>query len=97
MHMENTLLKADIFFFVTTIAVVILTIILSIIMAYMISILRYIRHISEIAKDQAEELSDDIDDLRTEIKTKGASLATIFDLMGHFTRKRVAPKRKNSK
>lgn len=86
----ETFVKADIFFFVTTIAVVLLTIILSIIMFYLISILRYIRHISQIAKDQAEELSDDIDDLREEIKTKGASLASIFDFMGHFTRKRAS-------
>ncbi len=94
--MDNTLVKADIFFFVTTIAVVLLTIILSIIMFYLISILRYVRHISQIAKDQAEEISDDIDDLRSDIKTKGASLASIFDFLGSLTRKRVSrkPKRK---
>jgi hypothetical protein len=93
--MDNTLIKADVFFFVTTIAVVVLTLILSIIMIYLISILHYLRHISQIAKDQAEEISDDIDDLRSDIKTKGASLASIFDFLGSMTRKRVSGKRKS--
>lgn len=94
--MDTSLLKSDIFFFVTTIAVVVLTLILSIIMIYLISILRYLKSISQIAKDQAEVISDDIDDLRGTIKTKGASLASIFDFLGSFTRKNVTkrPKRK---
>jgi MFS superfamily sulfate permease-like transporter len=92
--MDTSIVKADIFFFVTTIAVVVLTLILSIIMIYLISILRYVKHISQIAKDQAEVISDDIDDLRGTIKTKGASLASIFDFLGSMTRKKVDKKTK---
>ena len=85
----ETYLKADIFFFVTTIAVVIITIIASVVMVYLVNILRYLKQISRIAKDQAETISEDIDDLRDEIKTKGAGLASMFDFLGNMTRKRV--------
>ena len=91
--MEESLLKADIFFFVATFAVVVLTIILSVIMVYLISILRYLKHISKIAKGQAEEISEDINDLRSEIRVKGAGLSSIFDFLGHMTRKRTNRKK----
>ena len=54
----TTLIHADIFFFVTTIAVVILTILFSVIAWYALHILRDIKHISEkarIASDDFEE------------------------------------------
>lgn len=60
----ESLLKADIFFFVTTIAVILLTIGGVIIIAYVWKIVRDIKDVSEIIKEQTHKVSDDIDEMR---------------------------------
>jgi predicted PurR-regulated permease PerM len=62
--MDTTLIKADVFFFVTTIAVVLATVLGCVVLAYVIMILRDIRAIVARAKAEATAVIDDIADLR---------------------------------
>ena len=62
----ETVLKADIFFFVTTIAIILLTIGGIIIIVYLWKIVRDIKDVSEILKEQTHKVSDDIDEMRKE-------------------------------
>lgn len=71
-------MKSDIFFFITSIAVVIATILLGIAAAYLIRILRNVEDISQKAKDEAGLIKEDISELRQNIKTEGAKIK-------HFT------------
>ena len=64
----ETLLKADIFFFVTTIAVVVLVIVLTVLLIYLILILRNIFYISDLVKKESDEVVKDISDLRNSIR-----------------------------
>lgn len=66
--MEESILKADIFFFVTTIAVVVLTILVSIVLAYAIAILRDVQVLARRARIEAHELLDDLGDLRRGVR-----------------------------
>lgn len=59
----NTLIHADIFFFVTTIAVIVFLILGSIAFYYLIKILRNIHRASEILGDKLEEASEHADSL----------------------------------
>ncbi|MCX6763696.1 MAG: hypothetical protein NTZ97_03110 [Candidatus Moranbacteria bacterium] len=74
--MEN-FIKADIFFFITSIFVVILTIVLAIGAFYVIAILRDLKHISARAKVEGDELMEDIKNLRQNVKIQGAGLKSI--------------------
>lgn len=70
--------KQDVFFFVTTIAVVVITVIFIVLGAFVVKILADIKHISKKVRTQADLLSEDINDLRQEVRNKG------FTALGAF-------------
>lgn len=72
-------MKADIFFFVTTIAVIAVTICLIYAAYYLIRILRNVDAISEEVKNESQLVREDIQDLRTNIREEGMKVK-------HFTR-----------
>ena len=67
----ETLAKADIFFVVTTVAIVFGALALIIIAAYFVRILRDVKRISRVVKDETEGIADDIGDLRLKVRTEG--------------------------
>ena len=67
----ETIMKSEIFFFITSIAVVILTILIGIIAAYLIRILRNVDDISAKAKEEAALIKEDVADLRQNIRDEG--------------------------
>jgi len=67
-------MKSEVFFFITSIAVVIVTILLGILAMYIIRILRNVDDISKKAKDEAGLIKEDIAELRDNIKTEGAKV-----------------------
>lgn len=79
----NNLIKSDIFFFITSIAVVIIAILLTILIIYLIKVSKDIRYISKRAKTEADNIIDDVSQLRTNLKTEGGK---IKDLAGMFAR-----------
>ena len=67
----ETIMKSEIFFFISSIAAVILTILIGIIAAYLIRILRNVDDISNKAKDEVDLIKDDVADLRQNIREEG--------------------------
>jgi hypothetical protein len=80
-------MKQDIFFFVTTIAVVILTILLAILVIYIIKITRDVKYISERAKTEADLISQDLSDLRDNVK-KGVKLKYLLNFFNNLRKKK---------
>ena len=72
------LIHADIFFFVTTIAVVVVTIAVVIASVFFIRILRDLKDVSRRIRDEAEDIEEDIEVLRTAVKTEGFKLRHLF-------------------
>jgi uncharacterized protein YoxC len=70
----NELIHADIFFFVTTIAVIVISVLFAIILAYVAAILKDLKGISRKVKDETEAIAQDMDDLRDEIRKEGVKL-----------------------
>lgn len=77
----SEILKANVFFFITGTAVIILTVIVAVILAYLIVLMRRMREILDDVKDitakaRTEEafISQDMADLRARVKTEGAKL-----------------------
>ena len=67
----NTLLHADIFFFITAIAIVVITIVLCITGCYIILILRDARYVSQKLRHAVDELGEDFEILRDQVSQEG--------------------------
>jgi hypothetical protein len=81
----ESILKSDIFFFITSAAVIFLALIFALILVYALRILRDVKQISTIAKDQAEKFSGDLDDLRVKIREQAWKWSW-SGLIGGFTK-----------
>lgn len=84
----RTLIHADIFFFLTSIFVVVLTVILSVGGVYFILILRDMKDISRKVKNEGGEIIDDVKKVREKIEEEGIGLASIGKLFGLFSKKK---------
>lgn len=84
----ETLIHADIFFFVTTIAVVFFTIGFIIFAVYFVRILDDLRHISQKMRVEGDKIIEDVEVLREKAKEEGAKVKTLLDLfLELFTRR----------
>lgn len=86
--------KSDMFFFVTTIAVVVVTLVLVVALSYIIRIASDIKYIASRAKKETDEIADDLKVARETLKTKGKTFATILSSLWILKSKRN-PKNKS--
>jgi hypothetical protein len=90
----DTLIHADIFFFVTTIAIIVVGIALVIALVFIIKILNNIHKISDMLRSESGLVVEDVHALRGKIREGKLSLAGIFRLFRDlFTRKSIRGKR----
>jgi predicted Holliday junction resolvase-like endonuclease len=80
-------MKMDIFFFVTTVAIVILTLLLAILIIYIIKISSDIKFISKRAREETELISQDLSELRENIKYKGFKLKYLWSFFNNLSKK----------
>lgn len=78
----NEFLKMDVFFVVTTIAVAVLGVMLGVICFYVIRILRDVEHVSERVAEESDQLSKDIADLRTNVRSEGMKFKHVAEFFG---------------
>ncbi|MBP9686591.1 MAG: hypothetical protein KBD66_02210 [Candidatus Doudnabacteria bacterium] len=90
--MQESLLKADIFFFVATIAVATLTLLLIIGMLYILSILKTIKQISKTAQLGTATIVEGIQEAKATVSKEGFVPDAIF---GIFKKLRAQVKRKH--
>ena len=83
----NDFYQMDVFFFVTSIAVVLIAVILAIALIYLIRILRDIKHISKKAKAGADILGDELEGLRANVKEQGFRLRHFFRFLKNVYKK----------
>jgi predicted Holliday junction resolvase-like endonuclease len=83
----NNFAKMDIFFFVTTIAVVILTVLLAILIIYIIKISNDIKYISRKAKNEADFIAQDLSELRQNVRGGGAKLKYFLSFFSNLYKK----------
>lgn len=83
----NDFAKMDIFFVVTTASVTLLAILLAIAIVYVIKISKDIKYISNKAKSEADLISQDLSDLRQNVKNKGAKLKYFMSFFNNLKNK----------
>jgi len=91
----ETLIRADIFFFITSIFVALLTVGGVIALFFIIPILKDLRYLSKIARKEGDKLAGDIGELRDAVKEEGARVRSIADyFLDLFIRRRKAGRKK---
>lgn len=71
----ETLIHADIFFFVTTIAVVVIGVVLAAVLIYLSVILRDVRAVVRKGRGEAEAMLDDLRGFRERVKAHGVAFS----------------------
>ncbi len=74
----TTLIHADIFFFVTTIVVVVVGIAFTIALIYLVKVLRDIKEVTQQVKEETILFREDIKELRGDIRTEGFRAERLF-------------------
>jgi uncharacterized protein YoxC len=80
----ETLIHADIFFFVTTIAVVVVGAALTVLIVYLVKVFQNVRDITDAIKEETVLMRRDIGDLRSELRTRGERAKSVFDWFDRF-------------
>jgi len=94
--MEN-FIKADIFFFITSIAVVISTIGVIVVAVYVVRILRDMKHISKKVSEEGDKIIEDVEYLRETAKAEGMKIKNITDFfINLFARRHKKEKTKKT-
>jgi predicted Holliday junction resolvase-like endonuclease len=78
----------DVFFFVATVAVVILALLLAVLIIYIIKISRDVKYISHKAKSEADLIAQDLSDLRQNVKNKGAKFKYFWSFFNNLRKKK---------
>lgn len=85
--MEHSLLKSDVFFFVATIALILITLLMTVGLLYILSILRTIREISKAAKVGAEAVVESLQEVKNNFSS-ASSTAFFTSLFKKFYSKK---------
>lgn len=92
----DQLIQADVFFFITAIATVILTVLIAVGLVYLIRILKDVRKITTRVSDETEVVAKDINALRSCIKQEGWKLGILRDISRFFSKRRPRKGRESS-
>lgn len=92
----NSFVQADIFFFITTVAIVVVTIAIVIALLVFIQILRDVRHVSKRAREESDRVLSDMEDLRRFLKKEGKRAIDIKEMVGSIIGV-FLPKKKSQK
>ncbi|MEN9649707.1 MAG: hypothetical protein RL094_674 [Candidatus Parcubacteria bacterium] len=98
----NTLIQANIFFFITSVVTIVLAIGVAVLLYYIIRIARNVEHISEKIKIESDHVTRDIHELRTRIREEGMKVIPLIGFFSKFFTKKkesakTGPRRKNHK
>ena len=88
----SEVLQTNVFFFITSVAVVAVTILIGVALFYLVSILRNVRDISDKLKKGSDVLGKDLSEFRTVVKRDGVKARNIVE----FFMDRLKTKRKRT-
>ncbi|MEX2369024.1 MAG: hypothetical protein WD552_01360 [Candidatus Paceibacterota bacterium] len=73
--------QMDIFFFVTTLVVIVSGVLLTVFLVYAIKFIRDVKIIMDIVREEAAEVIDDIDDFRRDVSHKAKRLSGLLGVV----------------
>lgn len=75
----NPIIQANIFFFITSIAVILIAVLIVVLLIYIVLIVKDFRGVSRKIKEETDLIAMDIDSAREHIRQEGADVKSIFD------------------
>jgi uncharacterized protein YoxC len=91
----DTLIHADVFFFVTTIVVVIVGVAFTIVLIYLASALRSLRNVIDEVKEEAVLVREDIHGLRDQVQKDGWKVKYLIEAVQSIFKIKKARSSKN--
>lgn len=85
----ETVAKSDIFFFITTIAVILLSLLFIVVLIYAIRIFRKVDALSKVVHEEGQHIVEDVRDLRMLLKNAGTQFSGILPLAKLFSKNRT--------
>lgn len=82
-------MHADVFFFITAIAVIVLSVGAAVVLYYVIGIVRDVRAITEKVRTASDGLERDFEDLRATLKKQGVRTRTVIELLLSFLMRKI--------
>lgn len=89
----NQVLQTNIFFFITALAIMVVSALLAVVLVYILRILRDIEHISQIIRKESDLIEEDIVSFRKSIQLEGALWKNFFSHLSSWILKE--PKKQN--
>ncbi len=93
----SDVLQANIFFFITAVSVLVLSGFVGVLLYYCIGIARDVRAVAAKVRKASDELEQDFETLRAQVKTEGVKLRGIVDLLIGFVTYRFKAKQSRKK
>jgi hypothetical protein len=93
----NTLIHADIFFFVTTIVVIVVGIAFTIALIYLAKVLSDVKEITQQVKEETMLVREDIKGLRSDVKKEGFRMERFLMFIKNLFKKTNARSKKTAK
>ncbi|HVO28743.1 MAG TPA: hypothetical protein VMT81_02050 [Candidatus Paceibacterota bacterium] len=92
----DTLIHADIFFFVTTIAVIVVALLVAIVLIYLIKVLNRIKDIAEQVREETILFREDIHGLRDSVRREGFKFRSLLGFFSSLVPKHQAKRSKKT-
>jgi hypothetical protein len=86
-------LKMDIFFAVTTVAVIVLTFLLTLVLIRVLGVLRKIDEVATLVKEEGQQLREDIQNVRESVTEGGLRIGHLFGFLSGVTKRKPRAKR----
>lgn len=93
----SDVLQANIFFFITAVSVVVVSGFVVVLLYYCVGIARDVRAVAAKVRKASDELEQDFEVLRMQVKTEGVKLRGIIDLLIGFLTYRFKAKQSRKK
>ena len=87
----STLVHADIFFFISTVALVIVSLFLATALFFVVKILRDVHAITSKVRKASDEIEEDFEHLRHVVKAQGYKARAMIELVIGFFSKKMRP------
>jgi len=84
----NEFLKMDIFFVITSVIAIIVAVLAIILLVYMIKFVRNLKYISDKARVEADNLSEDIQTLREKVRDEGFKFKHALSFFSSFIKRK---------
>lgn len=93
----SDILQANIFFFITAISVLVISGFVGVLLYYCIGIARDVRAVAAKVRKASDDLEQDFDVLRAQVKNEGAKLRGVVDLLLGFVTYRFGTRSRKKK